>query len=97
VDLVTAEVSVLDKDGNPVRNLKRDYFELYEDGKRQDILSLDEVQADAKQSSLGASPLDEVAPPRGKFVLMLFTYPLFIRGWTIGCSRRRAGKGKKRA
>jgi VWFA-related protein len=74
VDLVTTEVSVLDKDGNPVRNLKRDYFELYEDGKRQDILSLDEVQAEAKQSSLGASPLDEVAPPRGKTVLMLFSY-----------------------
>jgi VWFA-related protein len=74
VNLVTAEVSVLDKDGNPVRNLKREDFELYEDGKRQDILSLDEVQAEAKQSSLGASPLDEIAPPRGKIVLMLFTY-----------------------
>ncbi len=74
VNLVTAEVSVLDKEGNPVHNLKREDFELYEDGKRQDILSLDEVQAEAKQSSLGASPLDEIAPPRGKTVLMLFSY-----------------------
>jgi VWFA-related protein len=74
VDLVTTAVSVLDKEGNPVRNLKREDFELYEDGKRQEILSLDEVQAEAKQSSLGASPLDEIAPPRGKTVLMLFTY-----------------------
>ncbi len=72
VDLVTTEVSVLDKDGNPIRNLKREDFELYEDGKRQDILSLDEVNAEGKRASLGASPLDDTAPSRGKTVLILF-------------------------
>ena len=45
VDLATIEVTVLDKKGNPVSNLKKEDFQLYEDGKKQEILSIDEVNA----------------------------------------------------
>lgn len=70
VDLATIAVSVLDKDGNPVPNLKKEDFQLFEDGKKQEILSIDEVSS--KTSSLGASPIGESAPRRGKIVLIIF-------------------------
>ncbi len=38
VDMATAEVSVVDKKGNPVPNLKKQDFQLYEDGRKQEIL-----------------------------------------------------------
>jgi VWFA-related protein len=70
VDLATIGVSVLDKKGNPVSKLKKEDFQLYEDGKRQEILSIDEVNSRA--SSLGAGPIDEYGLPRGKIVLIIF-------------------------
>jgi len=70
VDLATIEVTVLDKKGNPVSNLKKEDFQLYEDGKEQEILSIDEVNSRA--SSLGAGPIDENALRRGKIVLIIF-------------------------
>ena len=50
VDLVTVEVTVLDKKGNPVHKLKKEDFQLYEDGKKQEILSIDEVNAASEAS-----------------------------------------------
>ena len=47
VDLATIEVAVLDKKGNPVSNLNKEDFQLYEDGKEQEILSIDEVNSRA--------------------------------------------------
>lgn len=38
VELVTLEVGVLGPDGQPLRGLKREDFELYENGKRQEIV-----------------------------------------------------------
>jgi VWFA-related protein len=70
VDLATIEVTVLDKKGNSVSNLGKEDFQLYEDGKEQEILSIDEVSAGT--SSLGAGPIDENAPHRGKIVLIIF-------------------------
>ncbi len=70
VDLATIEVAVLDKKGNPVSNLKKEDFQLYEDGKEQEILSIDEVNS--RTSSLGAGPIDENALRRGKIVLIIF-------------------------
>jgi VWFA-related protein len=70
VDLATIEVAVLDKEGIPVSNLKKEDFRLYEDGKIQEILSIDEVNA--RTSSLGAGPIDENATHRGKIVLIIF-------------------------
>lgn len=70
VDLTTIEVTVLDKKGNPVSNLRQEDFQLYEDGKKQEILSLDEVNSTT--SSLGAGPIDDQAVHRGKIVLIIF-------------------------
>ncbi len=70
VELATIEVAVLDKKGNPVSNLKKEDFQLHEDGKKQEILSIDEVNS--KDSSLGAGPIDENALRRGKIVLIIF-------------------------
>jgi VWFA-related protein len=68
VDLVTVEVTALDKNGNPAHDLKKEDFRLYEDGKRQDILSFDEV-TEGSESSI--SILEDGAH-RGKNVLIVF-------------------------
>lgn len=72
VDLSTIEVMALDKNEKPVRNLKREDFQLYEEGKEQEILSMDEVTAESGISSLGTNLLDERALHRGKTVFILF-------------------------
>ena len=72
VDLTTIVVTAMDKKGNPVRNLKAEDFQLYEDGKKQEILSIDEVNAEAGNSSLGSNLFEENASRRGKTVLIIF-------------------------
>jgi VWFA-related protein len=73
VELVTTEVIVLDKKGKPVRNLKREDFRLYEDGKQQEISSFDEVVDDpgvVPSPRLPGMGDDELR--RGKTVLIIF-------------------------
>jgi VWFA-related protein len=72
VELTTTEVVVMDKKGNPVHDLKKEDFELYEDGKKQEILSIDEVSAEPGISSIGMNPVSETALHRGKTVLIIF-------------------------
>lgn len=66
-ETVTIEVIALDKKGNPVRNLKKEDFQLYEDGKKQEILSINEVSPEPVNFPAGQGPL-----PRGKTVLIVF-------------------------
>ncbi|MBN1567856.1 MAG: VWA domain-containing protein [Acidobacteria bacterium] len=70
VELVTAEVVVLDKKGKPVHNLKKEDFRLYEDGKQQEIASFDEVAEEAA-AIVDPANIDRNVP-RGKTVLILF-------------------------
>ncbi len=72
VELITVQVSVRDRKGAPVRNLRKEDFTLYEDGKMQEILSLDEVTAEGARSPLGVNPLTGKTLHGGKTVLMLF-------------------------
>jgi VWFA-related protein len=72
VELAMVQVAVMDKEGNPVRNLKKEDFELYEDGKKQEILSIDEVNSESGISSLGMNPIAENALHGGKIVLIIF-------------------------
>jgi VWFA-related protein len=72
VDMVAIEVTALDRRDNPVPNLKREDFALYEDGKKQDIVSLDEIVAGPGSSALGASPIAGPTMRRGKTVFILF-------------------------
>jgi VWFA-related protein len=72
VDLTTVQVMASDKKGEPVRNLAKEDFQLYEEGERREILSLDEVDAQAANSALGVNLTDESALSRGKTVLIVF-------------------------
>jgi VWFA-related protein len=76
VELVTVEVTALDKEGNPFHNLKKEDFQLYEDGKKQEILSFDEVKGSFGTSSLGVLPVDDGLLRRGKIVLILFNHTI---------------------
>jgi VWFA-related protein len=73
VELVTVEVMVLDKKGSPVRNLKKEDFRLYEDGKQQAISTFDEVIDNPSQTMpTSLADIDDSGPNRGKMVLILF-------------------------
>jgi VWFA-related protein len=73
VNLVTLEVIVVDKKGDPIRNLKKEDFHLFEDGKEQDILSFEEVtESTGLHSREFPANADGGAPGRGKIVMILF-------------------------
>ena len=72
VDLTTVAVTALDKKGEPMRNLKKEDIQLYEDGKEQEIISMDEVKADEGLSPSGVIPVNESELHRGKTVLLIF-------------------------
>ncbi len=73
VELVAVEVAALDKNGRPVKNLKKESFKLYEDGKQQEIVSFDEVTAgQGTPSPQNMALLDDNARRGGKTVLILF-------------------------
>jgi VWFA-related protein len=52
-ELVLVNVVARDKKGNPIRDLKKEDFTLYEDGKRQDISSFDFEDVDQVQNAAG--------------------------------------------
>jgi VWFA-related protein len=81
VELVTVEVTALDSQGKPIRNLKKEDFRLYEDGKKQEIVSVDEVSGDSGISSLGVVPMNEERLPRGKTVFIIFDNNSIERGF----------------
>jgi VWFA-related protein len=72
VDLVTIEVSALDKDGEAVRHLKKEDFTIYEEGKKQEIVSFDEVNAEAATAPDRMPLMDQTGQHRGKTVMILF-------------------------
>jgi VWFA-related protein len=72
VELATVNVVALDKKGNPLSNLKKEDFQLYEDGKKQEILSFDEITDASRISPIGISPVDETGSSQGKAVLIIF-------------------------
>lgn len=71
VDVTVANIDVVvtDRDGNPVRGLTRDDFQVYEDGKLQTITNFSAIEADRAESPAGAGessspPVAQPAPPR---------------------------------
>jgi len=62
VDLATVEVAVKDNKGKPISGLKKEDFRLWIDGKKQDIITADEIKTD---------PSSGVSQP-GKVFLILF-------------------------
>lgn len=55
-NLVLVRVVVRDKDGNPVRGLKKDTFHLFDQGKEQTISQFEEVPSGESASSTTVSP-----------------------------------------
>jgi VWFA-related protein len=71
VDMVTIEVYAVDNKGKPVRNLRQEDFRLYEDGKEQEILSFDVVNAKANEPA-SLLPIPKSGNThRGKTVLII--------------------------
>jgi len=64
-NIVTVNVTVLDKDGKPIENLKKEDFELYEDGKLQKLQAVDfqKLQANVLPP---VTPADSLPPPPPK-------------------------------
>ena len=65
-NVVVVDVTVLDRDGKPVENLTKDDFELYEDGKLQQLQGCDLQRLDSKllpALNRPASPTHPEAPP----------------------------------
>ena len=62
VDLVTVEVAVKDKKGKPISGLKKEDFRLWVDGRKEDIVTADEIETNP---SSGVSQV-------GKVILILF-------------------------
>jgi hypothetical protein len=61
VDVVQVEASVLDRDRLPVRGLTKQDFQVLEDGKRQEIVDVEEIQLDIAPVPpvwVNAAPLD---------------------------------------
>ncbi len=72
VDLITTEVIVLDKKGNPVHDLKKEDFRLYEDGKQQEIGIFEEVNEELSPAPVASLPYGYGDFRRGKTILILF-------------------------
>jgi VWFA-related protein len=70
--LFTVDVIAVDDDGTPVRSLTQEDFQLFENGKRQELYGVEEVRAEAGATAAGAGLLDENASSRGKTVMILF-------------------------
>ncbi|HWM91986.1 MAG TPA: VWA domain-containing protein [Thermoanaerobaculia bacterium] len=72
---VEVPVNVVDRDGQPVRGLTADDFELYDAGTRQKVTGFEVVDLKVQQSSTGQAPLDLeeiVQPPARRHFLFLF-------------------------
>jgi hypothetical protein len=56
VDLVTVDVVVLDREGRPVRDLRREDFSLLEDGRRQEIATFEVFSSEEEEEEAAATP-----------------------------------------
>lgn len=77
VHLVEVPVTVVDRDGNPVRNLTKENFEVYDQGRKQPMSTFDAIDFSSPEMMNVTSPLNPVA--RRSFLLLFdlsYTSPL---------------------
>lgn len=79
-ELIDVPVSVADRNGRPLRQLKRSDFQLFEDGKEQEIASFSTVSAPFEVALL----LDTSGSTRGDLELIKRSAQLFIDGLRPG-------------
>ena len=69
-ELVVIEAQVVSRDGSPVQGLKADQFEVFVDGRRQPIVSLDFVRVSGAGQAAGTAPPPEVAGATGRTIVL---------------------------
>jgi len=69
VHLVEVPVTVVDREGNPVRGLQKENFEIFDQGKKRDVTVFDRVDFASADSLQKTSPLNPAA--RRSFLLLL--------------------------
>ena len=88
VILVEVPVRVVDRDGQPVRGLKADQFELFDDGKKQAIVGFDTI--DLAQKSMQGQPLSEALNPAARRHFLILFDLTFARPGAILAAQRAA-------
>jgi len=61
-DLISIDVQVVDKDGNPVSGLTKDEFEIEIGGKRRPVQLVELIRSDSNQVTVGAVPEEAKRP-----------------------------------
>jgi VWFA-related protein len=87
VVLVEVPVRVLDRQGSPVANLTEKDFELYDDGKRQEIVAFDRI--DLAQKGAAPDTPEAVNPAARRHFLLLFDFS-FAKPKAVLAARRAA-------
>ncbi len=88
VVLVEVPVRVVDKNGVPVRGLQANQFELFDDGKKQDIVGFDTI--DLAQKTLDRQPLSEALNPAARRHFLILFDLTFARPGAILAAQRAA-------
>jgi VWFA-related protein len=71
--LVEVPVRVSDRNGNPIRGLEAKDFEVFDDGKKQEILAVDSIDLARKTRKPGA-PAEPLNPAARRHFLILFDF-----------------------
>ena len=88
VVLVEVPVRVVDKNGAPIRGLQANQFELFDDGKKQDIVGFDTI--DLAQKTLDRQPLSEALNPAARRHFLILFDLTFARPGAILAAQRAA-------
>lgn len=88
VVLVEVPVRVVDRDGQPIRDLKAGDFELFDDGKKQSIVGFDAIDLARKQRDVPTGA-DDLSPAARRHFLVLFDLT-FARPAAVIAARRAA-------
>lgn len=82
VDVVNVDVAVTDRQGNRVTGLKKEDFQVFEDGKRVEIVNFDVQETGAGELSGGGSPVATATPEEG------WTLAVFVDDFNIQPAHR---------
>src|SRR5437016_3789082 len=67
VKVINVDATVIDRNGKPVKNLAKDDFEIYEDGKPQNVTNFYIVDGQSVHDGVAATPSAPAETPQGRF------------------------------